>query len=85
MLKKRKVLDDIFSDYDSDDEFNVVVDNEAGTSSNSTERERVAGTDEVTGASVKDGAANSTNVSDDGYSVDVNHNSGRIVLKILKK
>ena len=85
VLKKRKVLDDIFSDYDSDDEFNVVVDNEAGTSSNSTERERVAGTDEVTGASVKDGAANSTNVSDDGYSVDVNHNSGRIVLKILKK
>ena len=81
--KRIRVVEDIFGDYssDSDDDLSVVIDERAGTSNSIAAESPEVDGEEVDTGNVKDCAANSNK---DDYTVDVNDNSGRIVLKILK-
>jgi hypothetical protein len=88
VLKKRKVMEHFWNvDYDSesDDDFSVEFETRTDTGKDNTEDIPV---DSELGVacegSVKD-TGDTSNVSrDENYSVDLNHNSGRIVLKIHK-
>ena len=82
--KKRKAVDNIFgSDYDSDELFTLTdtedipaKDSEEGTGDN------IESSDETT---LEDSGATDKDSNNDKYSVDLNENLGRIVLKIHKK